>query len=279
MKTKYPSKHIEISLKPIFRINSRLKGLTIADIHRISFYPRGGTRVEIKSISRWNKPLDQSIDPRPPRTRPSLLIFVFVKGLSPSLPLRDIHHVPPVFPPENRTQLSVVRRRWEQREHLASRFETGTSSGSGWWRGDVGGSVAEEGMERRESECGGGGWGRRETRKMHRALIHENDAQRSTLARVYTRVHKGGMPGHARSLVKEHSRRAIEKDSDRQRRRKPSFAGAAAPCRLLFSSCFFSPRFRRVNTLLTSQTPSEIEPRPGFSVQGKKNIFNPTPRF
>lgn len=86
MKTKYPSKHIEISLKPIFRINSRLKGLTIADIHRISFYPRGGTRVEIKSISRWNKPLDQSIDPRPPRTRPSLLIFVFVKGLSPSFP-------------------------------------------------------------------------------------------------------------------------------------------------------------------------------------------------
>lgn len=88
-------------------------------------------------------------------------------------------------------------------------------------------------MERRESECGG--WGRRKTRKMHRALIHENDA-RSTLARVYTRVHKAGMPDHARSpLVKEHEGRSKRIAMEGEVEEESRALRGAPLCRLLFS--------------------------------------------
>lgn len=72
----------------------------------------------------------------------------------------------------------------------------------------------------------------------------------------------------------------VEKDSDggRSGRRKPSFAGRATLPPLVFT---FFPVNRRVNTLLTSQTPREIEPRTGFFVssRGKKNIFNSSPPY
>lgn len=136
-------------------------------------------------------------------------------------------------------------------------------------------------MERRT------GNGARQTRKMHRALIHENDA-RSVY--VCTRVHKvwNAWPRPIDSLVKEHME--VEKDTEgmeKSKKAEPSSAGllltlAPPPFRV----CCFRAFLRRIvaskyvideTDAVKSNEPSPEEtPATALACAGpSKRIFNP----